>query len=352
MARRVQGALVEMTFARVREFLREPEALFWVFVFPVLLSMVLGIAFRNRGEESVRIGVQEGPGADAVAAALEEDERTVAVRIAPEDVDDELRDGSVAVLIVPADPTEPDAEVVYRFDPVRTESRYARLLASDVLERAAGRDDRVRSRDLVTSQVGRRYIDFLIPGLLGLNLLGSGMWGIGFAIVQMRQKKLLKRFVATPMRKSDFLLSLFFSRMVFLIPEIAAIVGAGHLIFGVPVRGSLFALFVVSFLGSLSFCGMGALCASRVQTVEGASGLLNLVMMPMWLFSGVFFSVKNFPEVMHPFLEALPLTAVNDALRALMLDGAGFFDVLPEIGLALLWGVIPFAIALRVFRWK
>ncbi len=355
---RIRPALVELTLARTREFLREPEAIFWVFVFPVLLSLTLGIAFRNRGEESVRIGVlvasdgtRAATGAsDAeavrdVIAALEAGEGIEAVRITEAEADAALRSGSVLVLVVPGDP------VGFRFDSTRTESRFARLLAKDALERASGREDRVTAREEVVSKIGGRYIDFLIPGLLGLNLMGSGMWGIGFAVVQMRSKKLLKRFVATPMRKWEFLLSLFVSRMLFLIPEIAAIVGAGVLIFGVPVRGSLLALVAISFVGSMTFCGLGALCASRVKTVEGASGLLNLVMMPMWLFSGVFFSIENFPEVMHPFLSALPLTIVNDVIRAVMLDGATLLQTAPSLAAALVWGVIPLVVALRIFRW-
>jgi len=342
----VRPPLVELTLARVREFQREPEAIFWVFIFPVLLSVALGIAFRNRGEESVRIGVLEGPGAEEARLALEASEAVRPVLLNEEEAEMELRSGGVDVLVEPGEP------VGFRFDPSRRESRYARLLARDALERAAGREDLVTVEDRRVSGIGRRYIDFLIPGLLGLNLMGSGMWGIGFAVVQMRQKKLLKRFVATPMRRSDFLLSLFLSRMVFLIPEMIAILGAGALLFGVPVRGSLLALLVVSFLGALTFCGIGALCASRVRTLEGASGLLNLVMMPMWIFSGVFFSIENFPEPMQPALALLPLTALNDALRAIMLDGAGLAGTAGEVGLALVWGLVAFGVALRIFRWK
>jgi ABC-type multidrug transport system permease subunit len=348
---------VELTLARTREFLREPEAIFWVFVFPVLLSLALGLAFRNRGEERVRIGVLDvgvEAAVERTVTALEADDGIRPVRLDEARAEAELRSGGISVLVVPRTDevvAEGLAPYAFRFDPTRTESRYARILAKNALERDAGRVDRVRADEETVSKIGRRYIDFLIPGLLGMNLMGSGMWGIGFAIVQMRQKKLLKRFVATPMRKWHFLLSLFVSRMVFLIPEMAAIIGAGVLIFGVPVRGSLVTLLVLSFFGSLVFCGIGALCASRVKTVEGASGLLNLVMMPMWLFSGVFFSIENFPEIMHPVLRALPLTVVNDILRAVMLDGATFLDVLPQLGFAILWGIIPLVVALRIFRW-
>jgi ABC-type multidrug transport system permease subunit len=338
-------SLVELTLARIREFLREPEAIFWVFVFPVLLSIVLGIAFRERGRESVRVGIQSGPGAEEILKALERDDSIRGEVLDAEEAEARMRNGEVVLLIVPGAPP------TYRFDPSRTESRLARLVVDRAIESAAGREDRVGSREEIVSGIGNRYIDFLIPGLLGLNLMGSGMYGIGFAVVQMRAKKLLKRFVATPMRRSDFLLSLMLSRMVFLLPEMIAVVGAGSLLFGVPVRGSLLLLAFVSFLGAVTFSGLGTLCATRARTVEAISGLLNFVMMPMWLASGVFFSTKNFPDAVQPLIQALPLTALNDALRMVMLDGEGLAAVAPELLLLVVWGLVPFALALRIFRW-
>ncbi len=345
MVRR-RGPLLELTRARWLEFLREPEAIFWVFVFPVLLAGGLGIAFRNRPAESVRVGIIDRPGANEVAAALES-----APDIAPSVLEDAearraLRTGELAMVVIPGDST------TYLFDATRKDSRLARLKVDDAIQRAAGRTDPKLVRDRRLTEPGSRYIDFLIPGLLGMNLMGSGMWGIGFNLVQTRRRKLLKRYLATPMRKSHFLASFMLSRLLFMVLEVAVLVGFGWAIFGVRVHGSLLDLIVVSIIGALAFAGLGLLAASRAQTIEGISGIMNVVMMPMWIFSGVFFSYANFPDIMQPFILALPLTPLNDALRSIMIDGAPLSANLPQLAAVAGWGGLSFLAALKVFRWS
>ncbi len=222
----------------------------------------------------------------------------------------------------------------------------------DALQRARGRKDLIAVRDDRAVAPGSRYIDFLIPGLLGMNLLGSGIWGVGFSVVQARQRKLLKRYLATPMRKSHYLLSFILSRLVFLIVEVVALVGFGWLLFGVAVRGSFASLAGLTVLGSFSFAGLGLLVASRAKTIEGVSGLMNLVMLPMWILSGTFFSYSRFPNAMIPFVKALPLTALNDALRSVMIDGSGVAALGTPIAIVVAWGAVSFVIALKIFRWR
>jgi ABC-type multidrug transport system permease subunit len=195
-------------------------------------------------------------------------------------------------------------------------------------------------------------VDFVVPGLLGMNLMGSGIWGLGFSIVDARRKKLLKRMIATPMSRTQFLASFVLSRLTMLILEVAALLGFGLLVFGVPLRGSPLSLFVICLLSALAFGALGLLLASRTRTIEGASGLMNLVMLPMWIFSGVFFSASRFPDVLQPFIQALPLTAVNDALRANMLEGAGWTQLAPELAIIAAWMVVTFVLAVRLFRWR
>jgi len=201
-------------------------------------------------------------------------------------------------------------------------------------------------------ETGSRYIDFLIPGLLGMNLMGSAIWSMGFAIVDARRKKLLKRLVASPMPRPYYLLSFLLSRILLLVVDAGALVGSGALLFHVPVRGSLIDLGAVCLLSSLSFSALGLLLASRARTIEAASGLMNLVMMPMWIASGVFFSSQKFPDVMQPIIKALPLTAVIDALRANMLQGANLAQMAPQVAIIAFWLVICFALALKLFRWR
>jgi len=338
--------LIQLSLARMREFVREPEAIFWVFGFPIVMAFALGIAFRNRGPGELRVAVARGAGDSALAATLDRSPRLAAAVLDSAAARLQLRTGRVALLVVPGDP------LVYRYDSTRTESRLARLEVDEELQRARGRNDVVVVRDERVTEPGSRYIDFLIPGLLGMNLLGSGIWGVGFSVVQARQRKLLKRYMATPMRRSHYLLSFILSRLVFLIVEVVALVGFGWLLFGVAVRGSFVSLAGITILGSFSFAGLGLLVASRAKTIEGVSGLMNLVMLPMWILSGTFFSYARFPDAMIPFVKALPLTALNDALRAVMIDGAAITGLGTPLAIVVAWGAVSFVVALKIFRWR
>jgi ABC-2 type transport system permease protein len=337
--------LLQLTLVKLRDLLREPEALFWVFAFPVLLSIALGIAFRNSAPPPVVVGVEEGPGAAEVVRALEQAGGFRPVAFSPEEARRQLRSGRLDIVVLPGIPA------TYWFDPTRPDSRLARLAVDDALQRAAGRPDPLSTAERVMDEKGSRYIDFLIPGLLGVNLMGTGMWGVGFSIVSARSRRLLKRLAVTPMRRSHFLLSQVTGRLVFLVFEVGVLLGFGRLAFGVPMRGSWLTIGVVSLLGALTFGGLGLMVAARAKTTEGVSGLINLVMLPMWIGSGTFFSTSRFPEVVQPALRALPLTAINDALRAVMLDGAGLATIAPQLWVASAWGVVAFAVALWTFRW-
>src|SRR3989441_3608185 len=340
--------LVQLTLSRMREFYREPEAIFWVFGFPIVLAFALGIAFRSRGPGELNVAVLRGPADSMLAATLDGSPALKAVVLDSAEGRQRLRTGRIALLVVPGggDP------LVYRYDSTRTESRLARLEVDAVLQRPRGRTDPAAVRDERVTVPGSRYIHFLIPGLLGMNLLGSGIWGVGFSVVQARQRKLLKRYMATPMRRSHYLLSFILSRLVFLIVEVVALVGFGWLLFGVAVRGSFASLGGITLLGSFAFAGLGLLVASRAKTIEGVSGLMNLVMLPMWILSGTFFSYSRFPNAMIPFVKALPLTALNDALRAVMIDGAAITTLGIPIAIVVAWGAVSFVIALKIFRWR
>ncbi|HKX28847.1 MAG TPA: ABC transporter permease [Blastocatellia bacterium] len=349
--------LVELTMARIREFVRRPEAIFWVFVFPVLMAFALGIAFRNTKPEKIRVAVDsETPNAPAVAAAISGSAQLQAIVLTPARAAQVLRTGKVA-LVIKGDPSPSTdaglpASYQYRFDPTRPDSTVARSAVDDALQRAAGRRDLVQANDQTVSEPGARYIDFLIPGLIGLNLMGSAMWGIGFAIVNARLHKLIKRMAATPMKRWHYLLSYFLSRLLFLFLEVVAILAFAYLVFDVRVYGSLPGFILITLLGSMAFAGIGLLVAARTQTTEGVSGLMNLVMLPMWLLSGTFFSASRFPDFAQPLIKLLPLTVLNEILRSIMNDGTPLSANLPNLLLLIAWGVIPFAIAVRIFKWQ
>jgi ABC-2 type transport system permease protein len=343
------GSLAQLTLVRFREFLREPEAVFWTFAFPVILAFGLGIAFRNKPADVLVVGVVHGtPAGDSLVARLASAPGLRVRAMSEDSAAQALRTGELALVAA----ASTAGGVVYRFDDTRPEGRSARAVTDDALQRAAGRRDPVTVSEQQVREKGSRYIDFVVPGLLGMNIMGGGIWGLGFAIVEARRRNLLKRLVSTPMRRSHYLASFLFSRFFFLILEVAVLVGSAALFFDVPVRGSLLQLFVVCLLAALAFGGLGLLIASRARTIEGVSGLMNLTMMPMWVLSGVFFSSANFPSVAQPFIKALPLTATNDALRATMLQGAGWGTVAPQLAVIVAWLVVTFVLALRIFRWR
>jgi ABC-2 type transport system permease protein len=354
--------LLQLTLSRFREFVREPEALFWVFAFPLLLAIALGLAFRDKAPDRIPIGVVSGAGADRAAAALARSPVLLVRTMSQDEAREALRTGKISLLVEPAAPASAPAAAAgeamvprswtFHFDQTRPDSRIARLEAEDALQRAAGRIDPITIRSALVTEKGSRYIDFLIPGLLGLNLMGTGIWSLAFGITTARQRQLLKRLVATPMRRSHYLLAQVLGRLVFLLPEIAILVGVGWLVFGVAVRGSLWLLLVTSLVGAMTFCGMGLLIASRARTVEGASGLANLVMLPMWLLSGVFFSSERFPDRVQPLIRALPLTALNDALRGVITEGRSPAAVAAKLAIVAAWGLASFLVALRIFRWR
>jgi ABC-type multidrug transport system permease subunit len=356
--------LGQLMLARVREFYREPEALFWVYGFPILMVVALGIAFRNKPvEQRISVDVQQDldntAGVEFVRSALKpEKPRDPNNSEGPFKVQalDEaqcrlrLRTGKAALVVVPAPSAGQEYE--YLFDPTREESLLARERVDEALQRARGRKDPLPTRNQEFNEPGGRYIDFLVPGLVGMSLMGGGLWGVGFVTVDMRIRKVLKRFLATPMRKSDFLLGVLLSRLIFLVPEVLVILVFAWLAFGVVIQGSLLAVGLLILLGAFTFSGIGLLVASRARTLEGVSGLMNLVMLPMWVLSGIFFSSERFPEVAQPFIKVVPLTPLIDALRSVSLEGTSLLALGPQLGILAAWGIGSFVLALWWFRWN
>jgi ABC-type multidrug transport system permease subunit len=353
--------IVQIVLARTREFFREPEAIFWVYGFPILMTVALGIAFRDQAPETIVVAVEQGPAADWILAALNQASPSESAPsssfkveiVATDEAHRRLRTGRTSLVVrsTPGhDQTSPTA-LEFQFDPTRPDGLLARRAVDDRLQRAAGRPDTITVQDLAFSEPGGRYIDFLIPGLIGASLMGGGLWGIGFATVDLRVRNLLKRLLTTPMRKSHFLGGLMISRFLFMIPEVLVILLFARWMFGVHVFGSWGLVLVILSLGAFTFAGIGLLVACRAKTIETASGLMNLVMLPMYVLSGIFFSSERFPEAAQPWIRLLPLTSLIDALRAVMLEGHSLPHIQFEMVNMLLWSVISFLLALRFFRW-
>lgn len=349
--------LLQLTLARFREFYREPAAIFWVYGFPLILAVALGVAFRDRPVEKINIDVVTdspgsltggSPAAEELAKKLETDKRITVTRSDAATARTRLRTAKTGLIVTPTGSNSWQ----YTIDPNRPDCALARSAAENVLLKSLVPNLPPQPPDEETTEAGGRYIDFLMPGLIGLNLMGGGLFGVGFVVVDMRMRKLLKRYLATPMRKSDFLLSLMLSRMIFTLSEITVLLSFAYFAFDIRCTGNVLALAAVIVLGATAFAGMGLLIASRAKTIETVSGLMNAIMLPMYVLSGVFFPADRFPDAIQPFIQILPLTAVNDALRAVMNEGKGFEAVAVPAAILTVWGGLSFAIALRIFRWR
>jgi ABC-type multidrug transport system permease subunit len=349
-AERRPSPLWELTKARLREFLREPAAIFWVFGFPMLMAIGLGVAFRSRPPDLPRVAVVAADAGRAVpdeARALLASERLRAQAFAAPEARRALAGGKVD-LVVEWEGERP----AFHFDPTYERGPLARLVATEVLQTAAGRRDPLSIVERSTTEPGSRYIDFLLPGLVGLNLMGSSMWGVGYNFVLARKRRLLRRYAVTPMRRGHFLLSYFFSRMLFLGLELAVLLGFGALVFGTVVRGSYASLALVAFLGAAAFAAISLVIGARVESTDVANGWINFAQLPMWVLSGPFFSYERFPDWLHAPIRLLPLTAVVDAMRAISNAGASLLDCAPQIATLSAWSIAGFVVAQRTFRWQ
>ena len=358
---------VQLFLCRLREFYREPEAIFWVYGFPLILAIGLGIAFASKKPQPPAVDLVDTAEFDAATAALQEKLRADGMEVerhGAAECRQRYKTGKTALYI------EPIANgFANHYDEARDESVMARYRAETIVQRlqagirsnseASAPEQSWQSGSLhwatrvaVTEEPGNRYIDFLIPGIMGLNIMGGGLWGVGFVLVDMRVRKLLKRLLATPMRRTHFLASVLCARMLFILPEMLLLLLLGRLGFGIPLQGSLITLCVVIVIGAMAFSGIGLLVACRANKTETVSGLMNLVMLPMWLLSGTFFSSKRFPEITQPLIQALPLTQANDAHREVMLEAASLEIIWCRFLILLAYAVICFLVALRFFRWQ
>ncbi len=341
-----------ITITRLKEFIRRPEALFWVYFFPVLMIIVLGNAFQNQPIESFNVDVIENEHATALMEQLSNQSQIKTHLVNAEESSRRLRLGKSVLAITAGPDSDGQKQFVYRFDPQRPGASTAHNAVDDILQTANGRTDVFTAETTQLDGSGGTYVDFLVPGLLGIGLMGGGMWGVGFAIVDMRIRKLLKRYMATPMRKSDFLISMMLSRLVFMIPQIVLTLLVAYWMFDFKIYGNVAAVSLLVVLGAFEFAAVGLLVGARAQTIETASGLMNFVMLPMYTLCGAFFSYERFPEIFHPLIRWLPLTPIIDSLRSVMMDGESLFAQWPEIVVMAFWSVIPFGIAMVIFRWR
>ncbi|MCA8948955.1 MAG: ABC transporter permease [Planctomycetes bacterium] len=334
-----------VALAMFREFWRSPEALFWTYGFPIAMMIGLGLAFQPRVPPPVPVAVVAGEASASLATLLSDDEGLEVLELPEAEAERALVRGRVG-LLVRGSVDEP----VLRADPARAEAQVAELLVGRALQRARGHPPVAVAHE-VEDRPGSRYIDFLVPGLIGLNLMGACMWGMGFNLVMMRTNNLLRRLFVTPMKRSDFLIGYMIGRGVLVVPESAAIALLGIALWGVPFRGSVLAFVAVVAAGAFAFTGLALLCASRVRTYEGIAGLMQLCQLPMWVLGGALFSTERFTGLMKVGSDVVPLSCITRALRDLMLEPGGFSDIGWNLVGLIAFGAVSLAVALRLFRW-
>ncbi len=343
-----KNSLWQLTKIRTLEFLRQKEAIFWTFFFPVLLSVGLGLAFRNKPAEKIPVAMDErSDNASFVLEFLNHSSDLKASLVDEKQAREDLRKGKYVAF---ASVKQGHFEI--QFDPTHPDSRIARLALGQALQGIAGTKLVTEISEVKIATQGSRYIDFLLPGLIGMNILGSGMWGLSFAIVQARSKKLLKLFATTPMSRRNFLLAYVFSRIFFLLLSVAFVLAFGHFAFQIQIFGSFLHIACLSALGAMAFGSIGLLVAARVKSSESAQGWINLIIMPMWLLSGTFFSSSRFPDWLQPLIKILPLTAFNEAMRNIVNDGGTLLMNLSQLGILGAWCLLSMTLAIRFFEWQ
>ncbi len=363
--------LFQLILINYREFVREPGIVFWSIIFPVLMSWVLGVAFTNRENTTQTVAVVKS--ANNHNSQLDRFLENTQANITLNDTSrleyhktisnpklgkttyrflmvnwDEamimLKRGQTSIII--------DAQhdsLLYHFDPMNPEARLNYITLSLLIKNESLIEDAQSIR--ILEKTGTRYIDFLVPGLMAMGIMNSFLWGISYALIEMRAKKLLRRMIATPMKKSEYLFSHFVARVSLALFEAAILYFFARFYFRIQIQGSILALLMIFLAGNICFTGLGILMASRTSSSRVGTGLINFVSLPMTVLSGIFFSYHNFPDFVIPFIQKLPLTMLADSMRSIFIEGTGIIENLPEFFILSGLGLICFIIGLRIYKW-
>jgi ABC-type multidrug transport system permease subunit len=363
------NSFIQLILIRFREFIREPGIVFWSVIFPVAMAWVLGIAFSKQNElvqqvALIRNGDLQNP---SLKEFLKDSEKITAedgavhydkiihneklgktsfkfLSISWDEGLKMIKRGHVNLLV-----REYPDSLEYYFDPANPQARTVYIALSSAINNAEHVYDTASINPL--TQQGNRYIDFLIPGLIAMGVMNSLLWGISYALIEMRSKKLLRRMIATPMKKSEFLISHFAARLTLTVIEAGLLFTFAFFYFSISVQGSLLALATVFLSGNIAFSGIAILISARTANSRIGTGLINVITMPMTVLSGVFFSYHNFPDSVIPIIEKMPLTMMADSLRGVFIEGFGITQVAVNSSVLFALGIICFLIGLRIYKW-
>jgi ABC-type multidrug transport system permease subunit len=360
--------LYQLTLTQFLETVREPSVLFWGIVFPILISIGLGLAFTQTSEAKFHIALVEKQPTKLdslltvyAKSSLHKGESVQTWTITDKTLGNTelnfhrkdwnnaivaLKRGEADVIL-----TDSAGQICYRFDPHNSQAQLIYMKLSYLMKHPSAAASLEQGRIEPLTLKGVRYIDFLIPGLITLGILNALMWGISYAIIERRSQKLLRRMVATPMKKSNFLIAMMLVRFLMNIVEAGILFFFSWLFFGIVIQGNIGALLTILFAGNVAFAGLSVLIATRASKTEVGQGWINAVTMPMMILSGIFFSYHGFPEWSIKVIKLLPLTALTDGVRSIFNEGAGWLDIsTPTVALSA-FGVICFILGLRFFKW-
>lgn len=345
-------SLIEMSKCRLREFCREPSAVFFVIMMPIVWMILLGLAFSNPKKEHYSIGIDQklkektDLSEQHVLNALEESPYLNVIYGEIETLKSLMRKNTIALAV-----SSTNYGYEYLADNSNPEAIYGKRLVNDVIQSSLGRKDVIAATEKTLIMPGGRYIDFLIPGLLALSFLTTSLFGTGMTIVANRRENLLKRYLTTPMKASDYILSHLIGRMLILCIEMLGVLGAGYALFGFRIAGSLFDFFALSLLGTGAFTVLAILAGSRTKNTSAYNGFVNLMVLPMMILSGVWFSKSHFPDWLNQICNFLPLNALLDGLRQIALDGTSLKALSWESLILLCYIFLGGGFASRIFKW-
>jgi ABC-2 type transport system permease protein len=354
-----------------RELFRQPEVLFWGVIFPILMALGLGIAFTQKANVEKHIAVivnQQQPSSDLqfedflknrTEKIKENNKNEYKLVIKDKKLGNTtfffqevnwkeatilLKRGEISLIV-----EETTNGIKYHFDPVSPDGQLTYLALSRLVQNKETYNDESNVEPLTVK--GTRYIDFFIPGLIAMGVMMSSVWGSSFGIIDRRAKKLLRRMIATPMKKSHFLISLLVGRTTMNFLEACLLFFFAYLVFGITIQGSVLALILIFLVSNFAFAGIAFLISSRTASTEAGNGLINAVLTPMIVLSGIFFSYHNFPDVIIPIIKILPLTLLADSVRSIFIEGAGFQEIAIPFFVLTGMGIVFFSLGLKMFKW-
>ncbi|MCX6231931.1 MAG: ABC transporter permease [Bacteroidetes bacterium] len=368
--------LLMLIGANFRELMREPAVLFWGIIFPILMSIGLGAAFSAKQDVIRKVGIINSNN------SLSNDSSTIkkflllyttkeyhanenityySYKIKNEKLGNSiflfqetnwkdaivaLKRGRINVVM-----EEKNNGILYSFDPSNPDAQLTYIKLTKFFPAQSYISEENTDNIKLLTLEGTRYIDFLIPGLLAMGVMMSSMWGISYTIIERRSKKLLRRLVSTPMKKSYFLISIITVRFAMNFIEAALLFLFAHIAFGIHIQGNIPALITVFLAGNIAFSGLAVFISSNTSKTEIGNALINVVVMPMMILSGIFFSYHNFPDWFIPIIQKFPLTIMADDIRSIFIEGAGFAEIFIHSLLLSITGILFFITGVKFFKW-